>query len=242
MRRALRVLSSVLIVAGVLLLVDAGLTVAWQEPVSAVMAKRAQSGLKDDLRDLETQRPSPLELRALDALPTSSRRVAFLARRLKRRADDGAALGRIRIDRIGADFVVVNGDDPAALRRGPGLYTQTPLPGAGGTTAIAGHRTTYGAPFRKVDKLRGGDRIELRMPYATFTYIVEGRPKIVPPTQTSVIRRVGYDRLVLTACHPLYSAAERIVVFARLARVAPAGAAVRGRGERLPPLVSRPGG
>jgi sortase A len=81
--------------------------------------------------------------------------------------------------------------------------------------AIAGHRTTYGAPFRRVDDLGRGDRIELRMPYGRFVYRVE-RTRIVPPTEVSVTARVSYDRLVLSACHPLYSAAQRIVVFARL--------------------------
>ena len=98
---------------------------------------------------------------------------------------------------------------------GPGHYPETPLPGARGTVAIAGHRTTYGAPFRRVDRLERGDPIELRMPYGRFTYRVE-RTRVVAPTATWVTRRVAYDRLVLTACHPLYSAAGRIVVFARL--------------------------
>jgi sortase A len=81
--------------------------------------------------------------------------------------------------------------------------------------AIAGHRTTYGAPFRRVDQLERGDRIELRMPYGRFTYVVE-RTRIVPPTELSVTDRVAFDRLVLSACHPLYSAAKRIIVFAEL--------------------------
>ena len=81
--------------------------------------------------------------------------------------------------------------------------------------AIAGHRTTYGAPFRRLDRLGRGDRIELRMPYGTFVYRVEQR-RIVAPTALWVTRRAGYDRLILSACHPLYSAAKRIVVFARL--------------------------
>jgi sortase A len=129
-------------------------------------------------------------------------------------------VGRLRADAIGLDAVVVQGTATAALRTGPGHYPATPLPGVRGTVAIAGHRTTYGAPFRHIDDLDGGDRIELRMPYGSFTYRVE-RTRIVPPTATWVTRRVKYDRLVLTACHPLYSAAERIVVFARLERAAP---------------------
>jgi sortase A len=128
-------------------------------------------------------------------------------------------VGRLRADAIGLDEVVVHGTEGATLRSGPGHYPDTPLPGARGTVAIAGHRSTYGAPFRDVDELAPGDRIELRMPYGRFTYRVE-RTRIVAPAAIWVTRRVAYDRLVLTACHPLYSAAERIVVFARLDRSA----------------------
>ncbi len=95
------------------------------------------------------------------------------------------------------------------------------MPGQRGTVAIAGHRTTYGAPFRKVDKLERGDRVILDMTYGRFTYKVE-KTRIVKPEQTEVERRVGHDRLILTACHPLYSAAQRIVVFARLEGRGPA--------------------
>ena len=77
---------------------------------------------------------------------------------------------------IGVSSVVVAGTDTASLRLGPGHYPGTPLPGARGTVAIAGHRTTYGAPFRKLDKLARGDRIEVRMPYGTFVYAVEQHP------------------------------------------------------------------
>ena len=117
---------------------------------------------------------------------------------------------------------MVAGTDTADLRHGPGHYPGTPLPGARGTVAIAGHRTTYGAPFRKLDKLGKGDRIEVRMPYGTFVYRVEQR-RIVAPTAIWVTRRTSYDRLILSACHPLYSAAKRIVVFARLIDTRPKG-------------------
>jgi sortase A len=83
--------------------------------------------------------------------------------------------------------------------------------------AIAGHRTTYGAPFHDLDDLERGDQIELVMPYGRFEYRVE-RTRIVPPTATWVTDRVDHDRLVLSACHPLYSAAQRIVVFAEEVR------------------------
>jgi sortase A len=223
-RRLLRSLSTVLIISGVLMLTDAGLTLIWQEPVSAVYAKILQGGLNDDLRALEQVRPSSLDLAALRKLATEKRRMAFLARRLRSELDRGAAAGRLKIERIKANYVLVNGSDPASLRKGPGIYDDVPFPGAPGTTAIAGHRTTYGAPFRKINRIRKGDEIVIEMRYGTFTYEVE-KTQIVKPTALEVIRRVSYDRLVLSACHPLYSAARRYIVFARLVAGQARGAA-----------------
>jgi sortase A len=214
-RRALRAFSSVLIVAGAILLADAVATLLWQEPVSAVYAHVQQGALGDQLVQLERAPLAPAEKRALENIPDPKRRLAFRARALKRRLTAGDPMGRIVIPAIGVSDVFVQGTGSADLRKGPGHYPATPLPGERGTVAIAGHRTTYGAPFRRVDKLDPGDRIELRMPYARFTYRVE-RTKIVPPTELSVTDRVAHDRLVLSACHPLYSAAQRIIVFARL--------------------------
>lgn len=221
-RRALRSLSTVLIISGVLMLADAGLTLVWQEPVSAVYASVVQGALGDDLAKLEAARPDSLDLAALRKLASEKRRMAFLARRLRAELDAGAAAGRIKIDRIKLNKIIVNGSDPESLRKAPGIYDDVPFPGMPGTTAIAGHRTTYGAPFRRVDKIRRGDDIVVEMPYGTFTYEVE-KTQIVKPTALEVIRRVSYDRLVLSACHPLYSAARRIIVFARLV-----GAQARG--------------
>jgi len=217
-RSVLRGVSTVLIAAGLLMLVDAGLTVAWQEPVTALLAKLRQNQLGGDLDRLERAGPTPAEQRALGHLRTDRQRVAFLARSLRRRLHAGDAAGRIRIPKIHASYVIVKGTDPASLRKGPGIYDHTPFPGARGTTGVAGHRTTYLAPFRHIDRLRPGDDIELDMPYATLHYRVQHR-QIVTPDSTWIIRRVAYDRLVLSACHPLYSAAKRIVVFARLASV-----------------------
>ncbi len=225
MRRTLRSLSTVLIISGLLMLADAGLTVAWQEPVSALYAGIVQDRLGDDLRDLELARPSAGDLAALRSLNSQRTRMAFLARTLRRTAARGDAVGRIRIARIGASFVVVDGTDAASLRKGPGIYDDSPFPGAPGTVAIAGHRTTYLAPFRRIDKLRPGDEISVEMPYGRFTYRVQ-QLKIVAPTAVSVVKRVGYDRLVLSACHPLYSAEKRLIVFARFVRAEARGAAL----------------
>jgi sortase A len=223
-RRPLRALSTVLIIAGVLMLSDAALTVAWQEPVSGAYAWIVQDRLGGDLRKLELARPGAAELAALRSLGDERRRIAFLARLLRRTTHRGDAVGRIRIPKIGANFVVVDGTDTASLRKGPGIYEVVPFPGAPGTTAIAGHRTTYLAPFRHIDQLARGDKITLEMPYARLSYEVENR-RIVVPTELSVVKRVGFDRLVLSACHPLYSAAKRIVVFARLVGEQARGAA-----------------
>lgn len=214
-RRSLRALSTVMIVAGVVLLIDAGVTLVWQEPVSAVYARIQQDRLADGLERLEQAPLPPAERRALERIPDPRRRLAFRARALERRLEPGDPMGRIVMPTIGVSEVFVEGTDPGDLRNGPGHYPDTPLPGVRGTVAIAGHRTTYGAPFRNIDALERGDRIELRMPYGRFVYRVE-RTRIVPPTEVSVTARVAYDRLVLSACHPLYSAAQRIIVFARL--------------------------
>ncbi len=185
----MRFLASVLMVTGVLLILDAGLTVAWQEPISSFFASRQQSQLGDALAS-----PPP--------------------RVIERKPLPGDAIGKITLPTQNRSYRVIEGTGTADLRKGPGHYSDTPLPGQRGTVAIAGHRTTYGAPFRKVDQLKRGDRVIVDMTYGRFTYRVE-KTRIVRPEQTDVKRRVGHDRLILTACHPLYSAAQRIVVFAR---------------------------
>lgn len=193
-KAVLRFVASVLIVSGILMIGDAGATVLWQEPVSSVLAKRQQAQLDEAL-----------------ANPAQRRRV------LERKPLPGDSIGRIRLPSLKRSYFVIEGTKTGDLRKGPGHYGDTPLPGQRGTVAIAGHRTTYGAPFRSIDKLRRGDPIRIEMSYGRFTYRVE-KTRIVDPSEVSVKRKVAYDRLILSACHPLYSAAQRIVVFARLER------------------------
>ena len=216
-RRGLRVLANVLIVAGVLLLADAGLTLLWQEPLSAIYTHVRQGRLSDRLAQLERTPLAPVERRAMDRLPDPSQKLAFAARAYARKVHAGDPIGRIRLPAAGIDDVMVEGTGTADLRNGPGHYPATPLPGQRGTVGIAGHRTTYGAPFRHLDAVKPGDRVELTLPYGVFTYRVE-RTRIVKPTDVWVTDRVSFDRLILSACHPLYSAAKRIVVFAKLER------------------------
>jgi sortase A len=240
-RRILRGLSTVLIAAGLLVLADAAATLLWQEPLTALQTNVRQRGLRGDLKQLQARGPTAIEARVLAGVHGERRRIAFLARSLQRRTAPGDAIGRLKVPRLDADLVMVKGADPSDLRRGPGTLDQTPLPGVGGTTAIAGHRTTYGAPFRHVDELEPGDRITVEMPYATFTYRVQ-RTRIVAPDAVKVLRDVGYDRLVLSACHPLFSAAQRIVVVSRLTSVVPLGFARAGQGSEFgaQPLSASP--
>jgi sortase A len=221
--RWVRGVSTAFVLAGLLLVADALVTLLWQEPMTHVLASRRQAQLGGQLRALDAVRPPPSVRRTLAALGGDRRRIAFLARTLGRDAAEGSAVGELGLPRLGARMVVVKGTAPGDLRKGPGAYSGRGLPGVPGTAAIAGHRTTYGAPFRHLDELRAGDPITLDMPYARLVYRVE-RTRIVAPGDVSVLARRGYDRLVLTACHPLYSAAQRIVVFARLERAQPAGA------------------
>lgn len=213
--RWLRGVSTVLIAAGVLLLADVAITLAWQEPFSAIYGRFQQAQLEGELEDLEERGLTAAERRAIERLARDPERLAFLARSLRRRTGDGDAIGRIRMPDVGVDKVIVEGTGTSDLRKGPGHYPRTAWPGMRGTVGVAGHRTTYGAPFNEIDELEKGDRVTVEMPYGRFVYRVEGS-KIVPPTAVEVVRRVGYDRLVLSACHPKYSAEKRIVVFARM--------------------------
>jgi sortase A len=225
LRRLIRDISSVLIISGLLLVADAAVTLLWQEPVTALIGSIERGEINQRLLSPSTSPPlSTLDRHALAGLLRSGERIAFLARAEQREVRTGEAIGRIEIAKIGASYDVVQGTDTASLEKGPGHYPSTAFPGLGQTVAIAGHRTTYLAPFRHIDALKPGDQILLRMPYAQFTYVVQYH-RIVLPTALWVIRNVGYDRLVLSACNPLYSAAQRIIVFARLAGVVPAGAA-----------------
>jgi sortase A len=224
MRRLLRDISSVLIISGVLLLIDAGVTLLWQEPVTAVIGLIRRGEVDKRFLSYKTAPLSRQSASALGSMRSARQKIAYLARREERQVSSGDAVGTISISRIGASYDVVQGTDTASLEKGPGHYPQTALPGLDQTVAIAGHRTTYLAPFRHIDALSSGDRIVLTMPYGRFTYVVQYH-KIVVPTALWVIKNVGYDRLVLSACNPLYSAAQRIIVFARLKDVQPLGAA-----------------
>lgn len=126
----------------------------------------------------------------------------------------GRAIAIIKIPKIDVDLVVVEGTDTESLKKGPGHYEQTAYPWQdGGRVGVAGHRTTYGAPFWSLDELAPGDRIVLATEYGIFTYRVTGS-RIIAPSDGSVLRPTARPTLVLTTCNPRFSAAERLVVFA----------------------------
>jgi sortase A len=213
-RPVLRFVASVLITSGILMLLDAGLTVTWQEPVSAFIAARNQSSLEGELNKAPAFL-APIKLQVAKE-PDPRKRAKRLAAAWADHIQTGDAIGKIDFPTLDRKYVVSEGTDTDTLRNGPGHYPKTPLPGQGGTIAIAGHRTTYGAPFRTIDQLKKGQPIILDMPYGKLTYEVE-KTQVVLPTALWITDRVpGAERLVLSACHPLYSASHRIVAFARL--------------------------
>jgi sortase A len=214
MRRPLYILSVALITAGVVIAVDVAMTLAWKEPLSTIYGSIKQGQAEDSLSELEEKFPSPADLRAVRGRDVEQR-VEGLADLFAEQVSTGQGIGRLRIPAIDIDIVVVQGTDTASLQKGPGHYPETAFPGQGKTIGIAGHRTTYLAPFRKINEVADGDEITLEMPYGTFTYEVE-KHEIVEPSQVEIVDDVGYERLVLTACHPLYSAAQRWAVFAKL--------------------------
>jgi len=237
--RLLRILATALITAGLVIALDVGLTLAWEEPLSNIYATVKQNQVEDELREFQKEFPEAADFEAARDASSLEERVAILADRFEDRVETGKAIGRIKISAIDVDIVVVEGTDTASLQIGPGHYTASDdedtrrqgdgsaFPGQGKTVGIAGHRTTYKAPFRKTNELEPGHEITLEMPYATFTYEVQ-KVDIVEPTEIGVVRNVGYERLVLSACHPLYSAAQRIITFARLKEIS-----LFGSGERI---------
>jgi sortase A len=223
--RFLRILSVALITAGITIGVDVGMTLAWKEPMSTIYGSIQQGKAADSLAALEDEFPNLPEVQKVER--QSSHDNASLQRQARALADvfaghveTGQGIGRIKIPSIDLDIVVVQGTDTSSLQKGPGHYPDTAFPGQGKTIGIAGHRTTYLAPFRKINEIEDGDEIELDMPYGTFTYTVQ-KHEVVDPSDVQIVDNVGYERLVLTACHPLYSAAQRWAVFARLTDVAP---------------------
>ncbi len=214
MHRVRHILSVALITAGIVLLADIGITLAYEEPLTSIYASVQQRNAENELDETEASYPSRADQRAVARIRSRKQRIATLAQRFGAQAEPGEAIGRLRAPAMGLNVIVVQGTDTASLQKGPGHFPETPFPGQGGTVGIAGHRTTYGAPFRDAESVERGDRMVLEMPYGKIFYRVQ-KTEVVEPTDVGVVKYVGYERLVLSTCHPVYSAAQRLIVFAR---------------------------
>ncbi len=227
-RRAVAGVGRALIALGTLIL----LFVAYQLWGTGLAEARSQGKLRDQFEvALGAAGPVPARPEAADPPPTAPPP-----------APEGDAVAVLRIPRIGVEKLVVEGVRAADLKRGPGHYPTTPLPGQPGNAAIAGHRTTYGAPFNKLDELEPGDEILVTTRQGRFRYEVTGS-KVVRPTETSVLDPTTDNRLTLTTCHPRYSASRRLIVTAVLKPgTAPAPAAAAPVGRPVPTPASDPAG
>jgi sortase A len=226
MRRLARPLGTVLIVAGVLGIAWVVVVWRWQDPVTGLYTDWKQHQLAQSIdRQFSAYRPTH-RVGRLDRsdLAAERRAIAADAARFRRDATRGQAIGRIVIGRIGLRMVIVNGTDHDSLKKGPGRDLRSFMPGQNRLVYIAGHRTTYLAPFSHIDAIRRSDVIRIEMPYATFVYRAIGH-RIVAATDLSVLRSPAHELLELQACHPRFFATHRYIVYARLATVLPRGGA-----------------
>jgi sortase A len=221
MRRGLRIVGTLLVVAGAASLAWALTVWQWQDPFTAVVHELEQRELADGFERSLAARDAPLTTVARDDDPAAA--IAAAATAWRTASDRGDAIARLRIPALDVDEVVVNGTDADSLERGPGRYLGSAMPGEGELVYVAGHRTTYGAPFSDIDKLRKGDRVIVELPYATFEYAVTGH-RIVTDDSLWVLRSKGYELLALQACHPRFFATHRYIAYARPVRVTPRGA------------------
>jgi sortase A len=180
------------------------LTWQWRDPVTSVYTAWEQRRLVERLEDL-ARHPQLVTRSAEDA--------SGIATRLRLMLGTGEPVARLRIPRLGLNVVVVKGTDEETLRKGPGLDPRGFMPGEGKLVYLAGHRTTYLAPFAEIDRLRPGDRIVLEAPYGRFEYSVTGH-RIVDDHDLSVLRSPAREVVRLQACHPRFFATKRYVVSA----------------------------
>jgi sortase A len=234
MRRGVRILGTVLAVAGTLMLVWAFVVWQWQDPFTALYTKWKQRQLTGQYDRRARDFTGSISEASLAA---ERRSIAREARNYRLTSKRGEAIGRLRIPRMGVNLIFVNGTDHDTLTKGPGRDLRTFMPGQDRLVYIAGHRTTYLAPFSHIDALRPGDRVTLEVPYGTFIYSVT-KHRIVVSTDLSVLRSPRHELLELQACHPRFFASHRYIAYARLIRVEPHGA----RPYELGPVAAQASG
>src|SRR5437667_430836 len=211
---------TLLAVARVLTLLWSLLVWQWQDPFTALYTKWKQHQLASQyVKRTESFKPSI----TADTVAAERESIAREAKRYRMSSTRGEAIGRLRVPRMGLNMIFVNGTDHDTLTKGPGRDLRTFMPGENRLVYIAGHRTTYLAPFSHIDSLRPGDRITLEVPYGTFIYTVTNH-RIVAATDLSVLRSPRHELLELQACHPRFFASHRYIAYAKLIRVEPHGA------------------
>lgn len=230
-RRALRITGTVLAAAGALGLIWVVIVWRWQDPFTALYTHWKQHQLAASYnRRSAAYTPSP-RLRSEATLAAQLRVIRQEARRYRLQSKRGQAIGRIVVHRLGLNMVLVNGTDHSTLKKGPGRDLRTYMPGEGQLIYIAGHRTTYLAPFAHIDALRSGDLVTLEVPYGTFRYRIF-RHRIVGSHDLGVLRSHGREVVALQACHPRFFATNRYIAYGRLMRVEPRG----GRAFKAPEI------
>ena len=194
----MRRLGLLMMVVSALALAWVAVTVIWGEPATGIQNHAQRKALERELKRDE---------QAVSRAQTSSSIPVFPELR------EGRAVGRLKGPDV--DVVLTYGRAPSSINKGPGMWHSRP--GSGRTVMVSGHRTTHGAPFRHIDRLRKGDVLTLRTPWGTWRYQVY-RKAVVRPNAMWVTRNTGFEQMVLTACHPPYSAVYRYIVVARLSR------------------------
>lgn len=223
-RETFRIAGTCLVSMGASLLMFSGVTMVWGDPITGLRNASEQAELREAF---ERMGPPPPQdpgqgLTAAQTLRAQRLLTRDAARKFRAGLSDGRAVGRISIPDIGKTLYMVSGTDAAQLDKGPGVYKYGGLPGMGRPVGVAGHRTTHGAPFMDLNLLRRGSPITLTTPYGRFSYevrsvriIANDDWSILTPGAATGRKCMGWcEHLVLTACHPKYSAAKRIAVFA----------------------------
>jgi sortase A len=220
MRGRVHLLGTLLAVAGALTLGWALLVWQWQDPFTALYTTWKQHQLASQYDKRARSFTTTISGPTVKAERASIAREAKLYRISSKR---GQVIGRLRVPRMGINMLLVNGTDHDTLKKGPGRDGRTFMPGENRLVYIAGHRTTYLAPFSHIDRLRRGDRVTIEVPYGTFVYAVT-RHRIVKSTDLSVLRSPRHELVELQACHPRFFASHRYIAYAKLLRVEPRGA------------------
>lgn len=218
MHRFARIVGTLLIAAGALTLAWVVLVWQWQDPFTAIYTHFEQARLSQAYE----KRAAAFKPHLSGDRAAVERQVAREARDYQRTLHAGDPVGRLTIGRVGLNMIVVQGTDHETLKKGPGHYIDSGLPGEGRLIYVAGHRTTYLAPFAYINNIRVGDVIHFHLPYGDFTYRVT-RHYVVTDNQVGVLQNHGKEILRLQACHPRFFATHRYIVDAKLVGVAPAG-------------------